>query len=272
MLKAGRQMRECLKLVDLVVELLDARIPSASRNPAFAELLRGKPTFLVMNKADLADPEASRRWTAWFSERGAAVCFLDAKQDADAVKLVEAWRRRAESERARRGVTRPLTRPLRIMIAGIPNVGKSTLVNRLVAARKAAVGPKPGVTRANQWVVLKGDVELLDTPGVLWPRIRSKTHELKLALTGAMKDEVAGVELVAEYLWDCLREQPDKTAWEMFDLDACPAGPDELLQAVGRRRGLLRARGEVDRARSAAALLKDYRAAKLGRFTLDAPD
>ena len=272
MLKAGREMQRCLKLVDLVVELLDARVPLSSRNPAFRKLLRGKPVFLAANKADLADPQLSRRWTACLKARSENVLFVNSTEDADVAKLIPAWSRAVADDRARRGAGRALNRPVRVMIAGIPNVGKSTMVNRLRGARKAAVAPTPGVTRQNQWIPLKGGMELLDTPGVLWPRIRSKVHELKLALVGAMRDETVGVEILADYLWTHLREQGGKVKWGRYDLEACPETPEELQEAVARRRGLLLPGDVPDLGRSAAMLLKDFRDAKLGRLTLETPE
>ena len=156
------------------------------------------------------------------------------------------------------------------MIVGIPNVGKSTLINRLVASKRAAVGPKPGVTRHNQWIRLKGDVELLDTPGVLWPRIDSKEHELKLALCGSIREETVGPELLADYAWAQLSRQDQRdVAWDTYGLEKCPETPDAFLEAIGRRRGLLRAGGAVDPAQSAAILIKEIRDGRLGRLSFD---
>jgi ribosome biogenesis GTPase A len=270
MLKAGRRMQECLRLVDLVVELLDARAPGSSRNPAFRQSLQGRPHFLVLNKSDLAEPAATRRWCEWFTARGERVLAV-ATADADAVsRLQGAWHEAVTDARRRRGCTRALNRPVRIMIAGIPNVGKSTLVNRLAVSRRAAVGPKPGVTRQTQWVPLQGGMELLDTPGVLWPRLRNKVHELRLGLIGALADELAGPELLAEFLLCQIARQP-RVRWDVYGLAAAPATVAELLDAVGRRRGLLLPGGTVDTFRSAITLLKDFRDLRLGRFTLELP-
>lgn len=271
MIKAGRRIQETLKLIDLVVELVDARAPESTRNPAFTSLLRGKPTALVANKTDLADPERSRLWKDHFRRIGERAVFLDSTSAGETDSLLDFWRRIVEEERHSRGATRPLTRPIRLMIAGIPNVGKSTLVNRLSAGRKANVGPKPGVTRDNQWISLPNRMELLDTPGVLWPRIRDKIHELRLAVLGSIRDEVMDIELMAEYLWWELRRQEENAAWSLYHLDACPEHPHELLDAVARRRGLLRSGGQFDAVRAATALVKDFREARLGRLTLECP-
>ncbi len=268
MLKAGREMQRSLRLVDVVVELLDARIPASSRNPLLQGIVSGKPVFVLGNKADLADPAMSREWEARLRGQGEAVIFLDSRKRG-AYHVVSKWRRLAEKDRRRRGVKRAPNRALRVMIVGIPNVGKSTLVNSLVAGRKAAVGPKPGVTRHNQWIPLKGDVELLDTPGVLWPRVDTKVQELTLTLTGAMPEEIIGPELVADFLWSVLRDQAEKVNWARYNLSDAPATPAELLTAVGRRRGLLRAGGVVDEARTATVLLKEFRDGTLGRITLE---
>jgi ribosome biogenesis GTPase A len=157
------------------------------------------------------------------------------------------------------------------MIVGIPNVGKSTLVNRLHEGKRAQVGPRPGVTRHNQWIPLQGDVELLDTPGVIWPQVRNKEHELRLALIGSIKDEVIGVELLAEFVWYELSRQPERVDWSLYDLTACPEHPEDLMQAVARRRGLIKGGGVVDYVRTAHALLKDFRDRRLGDLTLEFP-
>jgi len=272
MLKAGREMREILKLVDLVVELIDARAPAATRNPAFRQLLQSKPVALVANKADLADPRRSKLWKDWFAEQGYPILFLDSREIRETERLLTFWKRTVQEKRRERGVKRPLNRPVRLMIVGIPNVGKSTLVNRLHAGKKAQVGPKPGVTRNNQWVALRGDVELLDTPGVLWPHIRDKTHELCLALISSIRDEVMDAELLAEYLWAELAEQPENVDWGMYGLTACPEFPEDLMAAVAKRRGLLKAGGRLDGERVANAVIKDYRDGRLGRLTFEVPE
>ena len=271
MLRAGRSLQACLKLVDLVVELLDARIPRASRNPNFDQLFRGKRRFLVFAKTDLADPGCSDRWGTVFEQAGQAATFVDVRDAKQVRGLPELWRREVEEERAGRRHGSFSRRPVRVLVAGIPNVGKSTLVNRLAEGRKAQVGPRPGVTRHEQWIRLPGDVELLDTPGVLWPRIQSKELELRLALVGSVPDEMVGEELLSEYLLHTLRANAVGVNWELYGLHAAPADVDDLLLAVGTRRGCLRGGGVVDTRQSAVCLLKDYRTGRLGRFTLDAP-
>ncbi|MFA4943932.1 MAG: ribosome biogenesis GTPase YlqF [Lentisphaeria bacterium] len=274
MLKAGREMQQRLELVDVVVQILDARIPRASRNPAIEAACTHKPQLLVFNKADLAAPALTRRWEAWFAAGSIPALFVDGRTGGGAARLLPAARQLWEAERRRRGATRPLLRGLRLMIAGVPNVGKSTLINRLAERHKAAVGPKPGVTRATQWIRLQDGMEMLDTPGVFFPHLECKQDELLLGLAGCIKDEVIGEELLAEYLWFRLAQAPPPAAtrWERYGLAAPPASADELLAAVAKRRGLFRAAAaSFDRRQSAIHLLLDYREGKLGRFTFDEP-
>ena len=270
MLKAGREMRARLDLIDVVVEMLDARIPRTSLHPSLQEELSRKPHLLAFNKTDLADPAATKLWEAALRTAGHPPIFLDGRTGSGLKQLLPAVHRVWKEERERRGTTRPMLRPLRIMIAGIPNVGKSTIINKLAKAAKAAVGPKPGVTRGQQWVRLQDDTELLDTPGVLWPRIENKQTELMLGLIGALKDTIIGEELLSEYLWFRLQER-DGVKWEHYGLQACPAHPDELLDAIALRRGLLLPGGVPDRQRAATALLLDFRDGQLGRITFDLP-
>jgi ribosome biogenesis GTPase A len=271
MLSANRQMAERLKLVDLVVELLDARIPATSRNPAFDRLFGSKPRCLVFTKSELADPKASASWLQWFQENGNSdsAFFVDAQTGLGLKRLVPGWHRMVERRRRATGAKHALRRPLRIMIAGIPNVGKSTLVNRLSVTRRAAVGPRPGVTRNQQWIPLQGNVELLDTPGVLWPRIKDKRTELKLGLVGAIKDELVGAELLVEFLWEWARSNPGMLDLSDYDLTVLPATSEELLEAVGRRRGVLGPGGVVDTRQTADLILREFRDGKLGRITFD---
>ena len=272
MLKAGRAMQDVLRLVDLVIELVDARAPASTRNPRFRHLLQHRPVIIVANKADLADPQASRRWQTCLEAQGERVVLLDAPHLADPGGLVAVWKGVAEADRRQRGAQRARTRPVRLMIAGVPNVGKSTLVNRLYEGRRVLVGPKPGVTRQNQWVPLREGVELLDTPGVLWPHIQDKTHELRLGLVGCIRDEVLGFELLAEYLWSELRRQPAGTvAWSLYGLAGAPEAPEEFMEGVARRRGLLLPGGRIDTERTAIAVIKDFREGRLGRVTLELP-
>lgn len=271
MLKAGRKIQERLKLVDFVVELLDARIPMTSRNPAFNNILGEKPRFLVFNKCDLASRESISKWESWFASCGENCMFVDSLHGTNVQKLPDAMNVFMKSLRKERGAKSPMFRPIRVMISGIPNIGKSTLVNRLVATKRAATGPRPGVTRNQQWIKLKSNIELLDTPGVLWPKIGNKITELKLALTGAVKDDLVGEELVAEYLWLVLVDRDDVN-WGRYNLAGKPETPEELIEAAGRRRGCLKAGGVIDRIAASKILIKDYRDGHLGTFCFEDPE
>ncbi|MDD3953699.1 MAG: ribosome biogenesis GTPase YlqF [Lentisphaeria bacterium] len=272
MLKAGRQMQEALKLIDLLVELVDARAPLSTRNPELLQKLGSKPALLVASKADLASPLLSRRWESWFATQGERVFFLDAHKIANVRGLVQLWKNIVLEERTARGATRPLLRPVRIMILGIPNIGKSTLVNRLHEKKKALVGPKPGVTRQNQWIPIADGVELLDTPGVLWPRIENKCHELLLTLLGNIKDEIVGSQLIAQYL--CLKFQElgmQNALSSLIPPEICNSDPEEILTAFAQHRNFLLPGGVPDRERAANALIREFRDGRLGRFSLEAP-
>jgi ribosome biogenesis GTPase A len=272
MLRTGRDLQAQLKLVDLVVELLDARVPGTSRNPAFTELLGQKQRFLLFAKADLAAPEGNRAWQQAMARDGQDAFFADLRSQGAVSRLPQLLADAVARGRKARGATRPLNRPVRVMIAGIPNVGKSTLVNRLSAGKRAKVGPRPGVTRHHQWVTLKGGLELLDTPGVLWPRLDSKTLELRLTVVGAIPDDLVGEEMVAEYLLELLRHRAAHSVWARYELEHAPIGVDELLERVARRRGLLQSGAVPDMRRSAVAFLKDFRDGHLGRYTFDEPE
>jgi ribosome biogenesis GTPase A len=271
MLKAGKEMRGILSLVDLVVELIDARAPLSSRNPNLRSMLEQRPFIMVANKTDLAQPAVSKAWEAWFTAQGERIFLLDSRRIANVRGLTELWRRIVMEHRALRGAVRPLVRPVRIMIAGIPNIGKSTLVNHLHEKNKAQVGPKPGVTRQNQWISLEGGVELLDTPGILWPRITTKRHELLLALLGSLKEELVEPSLLAEFLWSELVRLKAPVNWPDLGSSSCPTSITECLENLARRRGLLRSGGVLDVERAAIALIKDYRDGKLGRISFERP-
>lgn len=270
MLKAGEQMRERLKLVDLIVEILDARLPPLSQNPEFDRLFGQKPRFRLFNKGDLVPEAFATAWREHFRNEGVPCAFVDSLHGDQRLKsLPDEWTRFVERQRRERGATRTLYRPIRVMVAGVPNVGKSTLINRLVASRRTRVGPRPGITRAQEWIRLPDGTELLDTPGVMWPAVHDKDHELRLGLAGAIKDDLLGEELLAEFLLEAvLRPCAEKVDWALYGLDAPPAAAHGLLTAVGQRRGLLKPGGTVDTRQAAIILLKDFRDAKLGRITL----
>jgi len=272
MLKAQRAMHEALSLVDLAVELVDARAPLATRNPRLARIIAGKSQVILANKADLACKPINASWTKWFAQHGRRIDFVQAEHLFRPEELAAAWREQVLKDRAARGVTRPLLRPIRVMIVGIPNIGKSTLINRLRAKNIAKTGPTPGVTRQTQWVQLAGNIELLDTPGILWPQLREPSQELLLTLLGNIPDTAIDPILTAEYLLDRLRELPIREPLKKLGLaEPLPENASDLLEALARRRGMLLPGSQPDIPRAAAALLKEFRSGRLGRFTLELP-
>ena len=273
MLKAETAMKKSLSLVDLVLILVDARAPLSTRNPRLERRLIQKPHALIANKADLANAGQNRKWKAWFEEQGEPTDFLDAAHLRHPEVLAERWRELVLRGREERGATRPLTRPVRIMIVGIPNIGKSTLVNRLRAKNVAKVANHPGVTRSNQWVNLAGGkVELLDTPGVLWPQLRDKEHELLLTALGNIPDDTTDPTLTAAFVIRRLRELPIRNPFRALNLgDELPGDPQEFLETMALRRGMLLPGGKPSVSHAAQGFLKEFRAGTLGYFTLENP-
>ena len=281
MTKTRRMIAEQIKNVDAVCEILDARIPLSSRNPDVDELTAGKPRLVVLNRVDQADAEASRRWAAYFREKGYAVLETDAKsgsstkQFAAAVRTLLADKLRAWAEKGQTG------RVVRVMILGIPNVGKSTFINRVAGRKTAKTEDRPGVTRSKQWVPIDRGLELLDTPGILWPKFEDQSVGLNLAFTGAVKDEILDVETLGCHLMAYLADRYPESLRAAYKLAELPARQEEendiaygygLLTAAGRKRGFLVSGGEVDTERMAKILLDEFRSGKLGRFTLEPPD
>lgn len=272
MLKAQHAMRQALSLVDLAVELVDARAPLATRNPRLARLIANKSRIILANKADLASKAINASWTKWFVARGLRLDFVQADKLNRPEALTAAWREQVLRDRAARGATRPLLRPIRMMIVGIPNIGKSTLINHLRSKNIAKTGPVPGVTRQNQWVPLAGgSVELLDTPGILWPQLRDPKQQLLLTALGNIPDTAVDPILTAEYLVERLRELPIREPLKNLDLGDEPEGATAVLEALARRRGMLLPGSLPDIGRAANAMLKEFRSGRLGRFTLETP-
>jgi ribosome biogenesis GTP-binding protein YlqF len=272
MAKAQRMIREQLKLVDVAIELLDARIPAASANPVIDELIGGKPRVVVLNKADLADPEGTERWLAFFRARGREAVAVESLAGGGARPLVGKVEKAAAATLARLVAKGIRPRAVRAMILGIPNVGKSSLINRLLGTATVRTGDKPGVTRGQQWLKIGRNLELLDTPGVLWPKLEDQDAAFRLAITGAISDEVFDREKVVATLLTLLQsDYPDRLAARYKLTGPLPADGLELLAAVGARRGCLRSGGVVDYEKAGRVVLSDFRDGKLGRFTLDTP-
>lgn len=281
MTKTRRMIAEQIKNVDAVCEILDARIPLSSRNPDVDELTAGKPRLVVLNRVDQADPEATRKWAAHFRSKGYAVLESNAKDGLGTAKFAAAVRElladklRAYAERGMAG------RVVRVMILGIPNVGKSTFINKVAGRKTAKTEDRPGVTRSKQWVPIDRGLELLDTPGILWPKFEDQSVGLNLAFTGAVKDDILDIETLGCHLMAYLGGQyPEavKTAYKLAELPEREDGENDvawgywLLTAAGKKRGFLISGGEVDTERMAKILLDEFRGGKLGRFTLELPE
>lgn len=272
MTKTRRMMEESLKLVDGVCEILDARIPASSRNPDLDEIVGGKPRLVVLNRIDQADPAMVRRWAAWFKSQGMAVLETDCKSRKGVGGFVPAIRAMLSEKLQRYQEKGQVGRPLKIMVAGIPNVGKSTFINQIAGRKSAKAENRPGVTRGKQWITVDQGLLLLDTPGILWPKFEDREVGMRLAYTGAVKDDIMDLETLSSGLLALLWRQYPEAVASRYKIEAAPdAQGYALLEAVGRKRGFLISGGEVDTERAARMVLEEYRSGKLGRFTLDLP-
>lgn len=274
MTKAIREMNESLSLVDIAIELCDARIPVSSRNPNLEKILNGKPYITLMNKSSLADPNAIAAWKSYFAAQGKTVLFTDCVTGSGICEILPTVRE-ALKEKLEAYEKRGMHRLPRAMIVGVTNSGKSTLINRLYGARKAKAQDRAGVTRSQQWVTVEGSIELLDTPGILWPKFDDETVGLHLAYTGAIRDEILDTEEIAVLLCRELFEKYPNLMMQRFKLsheDVTDRQPFEIFEAIGRARGLLISGGEVDTLRCARMLIDEFRDGKIGRMTLETPN
>ena len=269
MRKAERLVKENLKLVDVVVELLDARIPLSSANPVLREIVGDKPRLIVLNKADLADETATRAWVKYFAEQELVAVPVDAVKGRGVKELVQAIAKCAKPKTDKLVQHGAKARAARCMILGIPNVGKSSLINRLSGGSKTKVENRPGVTRAKQWIRLGAQLELLDMPGILWPKFEDQQAALHLAFTGAINDNVYDVASVVLLLLGTLRTKYPVYLKDRYRLEGeLPSGV-ELLEGIGQKRGCLRAGGRIDDEKAQQIVLTDFRSGRLGRVTLD---
>ncbi len=273
MAKTRRLIEENLKMIDVVVEILDARIPFSGRNPNFDDIIKNKPRLLVMNKADLADPERTRVWIDWYKEQGIRVIPISCTT-GQGINTVLNEARALVADKIARDLERGRTRTLKLMMVGIPNVGKSSLINRLLGKASTKTGDKPGVTRGKQWLRIKGDAELLDTPGILPPKFEDQSVAKRLAFTGAIKDEIINRELLAYALCDYLRDNYPNELIERYKIKDSIEGLQgyEVLELIGRRRGFVISGGEVDMERASNVVLDELRSATIGKITLETPD
>ncbi len=270
MVKARKMVQENLKIVDVVVELLDARIPVSSRNPAIDDILGDKLRITVLNKADLADKSQTEKWKTHFTrERGYPCIALDSQQGKGINTLINTAQSQAQDiiQKLISKGRRP--RPVRLMMVGIPNVGKSSLINRLAGKGSTKTGDRPGVTRGKQWIRVGKGLELLDTPGILWPKFEDPEVGFRLAVTGAIKDEVINIEQVTVKLISLLTEIAPQNLMERYKLDKLAPDPYDTLKSIGAKRGCLVSGGNIDTLKAAVIVLNEFRAAKIGMFTLD---
>ncbi len=277
MTRARRQIEAKLSLIDLAIELLDARLPLSSRNPMIGDILKDKPRLILLNKSDLADPEVTRKWIEYFREEGHLAIETDTP-GGRGVKDISVQAKELLKEKIDRQIARGINpRAIRGLIVGIPNVGKSTLINKLAGKSIAETGDRPGVTKGQQWIKIGKEMELLDTPGILWPKFEDQNVGMKLAVTGAIKEDVLNVEEVtffaikyyAEHYWERLSER--------FALGERPTVFDDadeivkIMEAIGRKRGCLMSGGRVDLEKTSVLFLRELRAGKMGRFSLEEP-
>ena len=272
MTKTRRQIEADLKQVDAVCEIVDARIPISSRNPDIDSICGNKPRIIVLNRMDLADPNATKKWSAFFKAKGMAVVATDCKSRRGISDFTPAARM-ACAEKLERDAARGMSRPLRVMVVGIPNVGKSTLINQISGRKGAKAENRPGVTRGKQWVTVDSGLLLLDTPGILWPKFEDPEVGMMLAYTGAVKEGVIDLEELACRLMELLNRYYPATLLERYKVEAPQGTPGwELLEMAGRKRGYLISGGEVHSERMAKVLIDEFRSGKLGKFTLEMPE
>lgn len=273
MAKTRRLMTESLRLVDAVIEVTDSRIPHSSRNPEMDSLVGKKPRIVLLNKCDAADDTATSRWIDYYKRNGIPAVATNCKAGRGINKVlplvrevlkdqIESWNRKGM-----------VGRPIRIMIVGIPNAGKSSLINKLAGSKRAKVEDRPGVTRGKQWVALESDIELLDMPGVLWPKFEDQDVGLSLAFTGAVKDDIMDMESLACFFIRKLRSVSVKPFEERYQITVTDEMTDyEVLEAIGKRRGFLISGGEINTERAAIILMDEFRSGKLGKITLELPE
>lgn len=271
MLKARRVMEESLKAVDFVIEVVDARIPRASRNPDFDDLFRTRARVVVLNKADLADPARTKRWLKWYEGQGVPAVEFVATQRKGREALLKMMQGAAE-EKVRRMAERGAKKTVRALVAGIPNTGKSALINALAGGASARTGDRPGLTRGKQLIRITPWMELMDTPGVLWPKLDDPRGALNLAFTGAIKEEVMDPYRLALELIDALAVQYPEALRMRYKLEGEAGAAQEILIAVAKKRGCLVSGGEPDEERAARLILDEMKAGRLGRITLETPN
>jgi len=271
MAKARKQVQQNLQMVDVVIELLDARIPASSRNPDINAILKEKPRLVVLNKSDLADPDATVAWLDYFSRNGFPAVAVDAHHGAGIKKMIalaEQQARPAVQKYMSRG---RLARLARCMVVGVPNVGKSMLINRLAGKKAARTGNRPGVTRGEQWIKLGGKLELLDTPGILWPKFEDPETAYKLAVTGAIKEQIYNPEEICIKLVQWLLDKAFGVLTSRYKLGDIQENTWEVIEKIGIYRGFYLAGGKIDGYKTAVFIIKEFREGRLGKYSLELP-
>ena len=268
MTKTRRMMTESMRLVDAVVEIVDSRIPESSRNPVINELVGGKPRIIILNKCDYSDNAVTKKWQSYYEAQGFAVLQCDCRSGKGIKAFLPLLKRRLADLLAQRKAKGMIGKALRIMVVGIPNVGKSSFINRMAGSRKTKVEDRPGVTRGKQWVSIDKEVELLDMPGILWPKFDDQSVAEKLAFTGAIKDDVVDVESLAHSLSVYLAEnyaENLKARYKLADVEG------NIIEKIAKARGMMISGGEPDTERAAITLLDEFRSGKIGQISLEAP-
>lgn len=272
MAKAKKKIKENLKLIDVVIEVVDGRIPESSRNPALDELLAAKPRVIALNKRDLAEKEITREWITYFKSQGFGAAAIDGVSRQGIKELINEVRSGAEPVLQALEAKGRRRRAIRAMIVGIPNVGKSTVINAMTSQASTKTGNKPGVTKGTQWVRVVEDLELMDTPGLLWPKFEDPETGIKLAVTGAISDLVFSVEDVVRRLVIFLMENKPHALLERYKITDIKENPLDVIEDIGRKRGLLASGGLVKMEQTAVLILQEFRSGKLGQFTLERPN
>ncbi len=272
MAKTRRQIKESLKLVDAVVEIIDSRIPVSSRNPEIDALISAKPRIILLNKCDVSDENITKQWMSYFENKGMTALAVDCRSGKGLSNFLPAVRR-VLAERIRINIEKGMKgKPLRLMIVGIPNTGKSSFINRMAKKIRAQVADKPGVTRQNQWFAIGDGIELLDTPGVLWPKFEDPEVGRNLAYTGAIKDEIMDIETLAYNLIEALMANHSDKLAKRYDIaDINEKSPLDIMDEIGKKRGMLLRGGEINYERVSVMLLDEFRAGTIGKITLEKP-
>lgn len=271
MTKTNRMIKANLSCVDMIMEIVDARVAKSSKNPDIATITEGKPRLIVINKTDLADPKVTKMWTEYYSSQGNNVVVADSRSKSGISTVIPAIKSLMSEKTAQLKAKGMGGKPVRVMVVGIPNAGKSSLINCLAGSRKAKVEDRPGVTRGKQWVSITDTIELLDTPGVLWPKFEHQNDAQKLAFTGAIKDDVVDIQWLACLLLSFLKKDYPELLKSRFKIETLEDDDFELLKSIGKKRGMLISGGEIDVERASIMMLDEFRGGRLGRISLEKP-